>query len=146
MTSKNTDAAAAVATATAGRTETVEASKPIRFREETGGVADSATGVLLILVLLLGGCLVFALIAKKKGWLDRWVAQGGPAAGDTKAMRIEQTLRLSPRTVMYRVSDDRGRYVVIESTVNARMTVLPVDADIVPSEADNSQAGVANDV
>ena len=117
-------AQAAVPTQAAVQTQPAVAAQPIRFRAEGGSVADSATGVLLVLALLLGGCLAALLWAKKKGWLDRWIAHAGAGAPGAGGLRVEQSLRLSPRTVLYRVGDGRERYLVVESTVSAQLTAL----------------------
>lgn len=114
----------AAAAAAPAQTQASVAARPIRFREESGGVADSATGVLLVLALLLGGCLAALLWAKKKGWLDRWIAGPGAAPAGAGGLRVEQALRLSPRTVLYRVGDGHERYLVVESTVSAQLTAL----------------------
>lgn len=120
------------------------AAKPIRFREESGSVADSATGVLLVLALLLGGCLALLLWAKKKGWLDRWIANAGAAVPGAGGLRVEQALRLSPRTVLYRVGDGHERYLVVESTVTARLTAPDRRAGASP-DAEARAAGEQDD-
>lgn len=132
-TSAGTAAPAGASAPASVQTQPVVAARPIRFREEGGSVADSATGVLLVLVLLLGGCLALLLWAKKKGWLDRWIANAGASAPDAGGLRVEQALRLSPRTVLYRVGDGRERYLVVESTVSARLTALDGRAGAAPA-------------
>jgi len=94
---------------------------PIGFRDEHESVADSAVGVLLVLVLLLGACLGGLLFAKRKGWLNRWLPAPSGAADDASRLRVEQVLRLSPRTVLYRVADERSRYLILESTASAQL-------------------------
>lgn len=113
----------------ASATQTSASTPPIRYRSESGTLADQATGVLLVLALLLAAALALALVAKRKGWLDRWVARSGAGVVGSggAALRVEQTLRLSPRTVLYRVGDGQDRYLVIESTVHAQLAPLAPD-------------------
>lgn len=94
----------------------------IMFRPEGDGFATQAMNALLVLVLLLAACLALAWYARKRGWLMRWtVAAAQPGAPARKAMRVEQFLRLSPKTRMYRVSDSGRQYLVIESSVHAQL-------------------------
>lgn len=99
----------------------VHSAAPIGFRDEHESVADSAVGVLLVLVVLLGACLGGLLFAKRKGWLNRWLPAPSGAADDASRLRVEQVLRLSPRTVLYRVADERRRYLILELTASAQL-------------------------
>lgn len=113
----------------AGTVQANASTAPIRYRSESGTLADQATGVLLVLAVLLTAGLALALVAKRKGWLDRWIARpgAGVAGSGDAALRVEQALRLSPRTVLYRVGDGQGRYLVLESSVHAQLTPLTPD-------------------
>lgn len=109
----------------------VHSTTPIGFRDEHESVADSAVGVLLVLVVLLGACLGGLLFAKRKGWLNRWLPAPSGAADDASRLRVEQVLRLSPRTVLYRVADERNRYLILESTASAQLgPAQPLDQAI----------------
>lgn len=112
---------AAPATAPVVAPGAVHSAAPIGFRDEHASVADSAVGVLLVLVVLLGACLGGLLFAKRKGWLNRWLPAPSGAADDASRLRVEQVLRLSPRTVLYRVADERNRYLILESTASAQL-------------------------
>lgn len=94
----------------------------IPFRPEGPGLASSALDVTMGLVVVLGLALAGLLFARKKGWLERWTGAATPAA---PTLRIEQRLRLSPRTMLYRVRDGNARYLVLESSANARLHPLP---------------------
>lgn len=108
---------------------------PIGFRDEHESVADSAVGVLLVLVVLLGACLGGLLFAKRKGWLNRWLPAPSGAADDASRLRVEQVLRLSPRTVLYRVADERSRYLIVESTASAQLgPAQPLDQATPPHD------------
>jgi hypothetical protein len=103
---------------------------PIPFRAESHGIASDAATVFATLALLLAGCLVLVWIAKKKGWLDRWVSGATTPVALGSPLRLDHMLRLSPKTVLYRVSDGRDRYLVIESTATAQLTALPRAEDV----------------
>ncbi|MGH8076445.1 MAG: hypothetical protein ACREPE_03840 [Lysobacter sp.] len=94
--------------------------QPIAYRSESASVAGSAVDVLLILVLLLGGVLALAWVAKRKGWLQRWTVGASPLSPMHAGLRVEQALRLSPRTIVFRVIDGERRYLLVESTGNVR--------------------------
>jgi hypothetical protein len=77
-------------------------------------------GVLLLLVVVLGGFVAALLYARKKGWLERW----GVVASVTShahGMRVEQVLRLSPRSSLYRVRDGGQTIVILESNGAAQV-------------------------
>lgn len=92
----------------------------IAYRPESASVAGSAIDVLLILVLLLGGVLAVALVAKRKGWLRRWTVGATLLSPTGVGLRVEQALRLSPRTTLFRVIDGNRRYLLVESTSTVR--------------------------
>lgn len=86
---------------------------PIPFRPEGQGAGGSALDVLLVLVVLLGACVAALWIARKKGWLDRWVV--APLRSDQGGMKLEQTLRISQRSALHRVRDGDDQYLILES-------------------------------
>ncbi|MEG3184662.1 hypothetical protein [Novilysobacter erysipheiresistens] len=98
----------------------------IPFRPETEGVTGQLVDVLLVLALLLSACLGAVWFAKKRGWLDKWIGAAATGRPSQASLRVEQVLRLSPRTTLYQVKDaDRG-YLIVESTATAR--IIPLDA------------------
>lgn len=126
---------AAPATAPVAAPGAVHSAAPIGFRDEHASVADSAVGVLLVLVVLLGACLGGLIFAKRKGWLNRWLPAPSGAADDASRLRVEQVLRLSPRTVLYRVADERNRYLILESTASAQLgPAQPLDQATSPHD------------
>ncbi|ALN84771.1 hypothetical protein LC55x_1480 [Lysobacter capsici] len=126
---------AAPATAPVVAPGAVHSAAPIGFRDEHASVADSAVGVLLVLVVLLGACLGGLIFAKRKGWLNRWLPAPSGAADDASRLRVEQVLRLSPRTVLYRVADERSRYLILESTASAQLgPAQPLDQATSPHD------------
>lgn len=100
----------------------------IAYRPETSVLADNALDVLLVLVLLLSGVLALTWFAKQKGWLQRWTTGAVPGAATTRGLRVEQALRLSPRTTLFRVVDGKDRYLLVESTGTVRFVSREADA------------------
>lgn len=93
--------------------------KSIDFRPEGPGFAESALHTLLGLVLVLGGALVALWFVRRKGWLNRWVSPLAPVVQPTLA--IEAKIRVSPRTMLYRVRDANGFYLLVESSANTTL-------------------------
>ena len=138
-------APAPVASAPAAAAGAHTAAAPIGFRSERDSLADSAVGVLLVLVLLLGACLGGLLLAKRKGWLNRWLPTPGGADAAASRLRVEQVLRLSPRTVLYRVADERSRYLILESTASAQLGPAQPLNESSSREAHPSEASPSHD-
>lgn len=97
--------------------------RAIAFRPEGPGLAEGATDVLVALVLVLGLAAAMLWLARRQGWLARWT--GRPGEMFPTGMRVEQRLRLSPRTTVYRISDGTLRYVVVESSADTHLHLLP---------------------
>lgn len=97
----------------------------IHFRPETHSFASQTLGVLGTVTILLAVCLVVVWVAKKKGWLDRWTTGAAGAANRDVALRIDSMLRLSGKTTVFAISDENGRYVVVESASGSELAVLP---------------------
>lgn len=100
----------------------------ISYRPESAGLASSAVDVLLVLVLLLGGVLALAWVAKQKGWLKRWSVSAASLSPSAGGLRLEQALRLSPRTALFRVTDGDRRYLLVESTGTVRFVGVDTTA------------------
>lgn len=97
--------------------------QPIPFRKESGGIGSSPIGVMLTLVILLTLVWLFALFAKRKGWLDRW-AVARPANVKTDDIQVLQTLRLSSRTSIYRLQHGKQVFAVVESSAQVEVRTL----------------------
>lgn len=98
----------------------------IPFRPEAEDVTSQLVDVLLVLALLLAVCLGAVWFAKKRGWLDRWRVVATTGRTSQASVRVEQALRLSPRTTLYRVKDAGRGYLILESTATAR--IIPLDS------------------
>lgn len=92
------------------------ATQAIAYRPDSSGIAGSAGDVLLVLVVLLGATLALALLAKRKGWLQRWTVGASSLVQTRTGLRVEQALRMSPRTTLFRVIDGERRYLLVESS------------------------------
>lgn len=128
---KSAATAPVVAPSTSGTIEMVpeRPAAPIPYRKESDGAGGSLIGVLAITVLLLVVFVVTLRAAKSRGLLDRWIVStpsGGAASRNGRdAMRVEQALRVSPRTTLYRIRDGEHRFLLIESiATNARLQPL----------------------
>ena len=109
-----------VATATSARASGAAA---IPFRQDAGGAGASIVGALAVTAVLLCVVVLIAAYARRRGWLDQWI---GPAPhAHAPRLRLEQALRLSPRTSLYRVRHDGQVLLVVESTASARVVTLP---------------------
>ena len=106
------------ATAPAASVQTT--TQAIAYRPESASVSGSVVDVLLMLVLLLGGVLVLAWVAKRQGWLQRWTVGAAPLSRSGAGLGVEQALRLSPRTTLFRIIDGNRRYLLVESTGTVR--------------------------
>jgi len=98
----------------------VLAAMPIRFKSEASSVGTSLAGPLIIAVVLLALAIAALYLARRRGWLQRWSA-APTATGVPLGLRVEQILRLSPRTRLYRVSDGVAVFTVVESTAHAQI-------------------------
>ena len=90
------------------------APQPLQFKADSSAGSGVVTA-LLVTVLLLAATTAGLAFAKKRGWLKRWTVQ---PAGKPGALAIVERLRISPRTVVFRVQDGDRQFVVVESTAN----------------------------
>lgn len=97
------------------------AAKPqaIPFRQDSAADGATLVGVLAVTVVLLAVLALATWHARRRGWLDRWIGPDATQRGP--ALRVEQALRLSPRTTLYRVSYEDRLLLVVESTANIRI-------------------------
>lgn len=95
----------------------------IPFREDTSEGASGLVDVLLVLALMLGALLALAITAQRKGLLKRW-AIASPIRPAGAGLLVEESLRLSSRTTLYRISDGTRTHLLIESTATTRFVTL----------------------
>jgi len=88
---------------------------PIPYRNESGSVAMPALGALVATVLMLALFAAVLKFARKRGLLDRWIVAPRVAEDGRPALRVEQSLRVGPRTTVHRIRDGERRYLLVES-------------------------------
>ena len=110
----------------------------IPFRETSTVSGGDIAAAFAWTVLLLVAALVLAIVAKRRGWLARW-GVAAPAASAT-GLRVEQVLRVSARTTLYRVADGRGHYLLAESRDGVQLVPLR-DVDAAGTRAVSEEAG-----
>lgn len=99
---------------------------PIPYRHESGAVAMPALGALVATVLLLAVFAAALKFARRRGLLDRWIVAPRVAGDGRPALRVEQSLRVGPRTTVHRVRDGERRYLLVESLAPS-VRLLPID-------------------
>ena len=99
---------------------------PIPYRNESGSVAMPALGALVATVLMLALFAALLKYARKRGLLDRWIVAPRVADDGRPALRIEQSLRVGPRTTVHRIRDGERRYLLVES-LSPSARLLPID-------------------
>jgi len=104
----------------------VAAGTPIPYRNESGTVAMPALGALVAAVLVLAVFAVVLKFARRRGLLDRWIVAPRVADDGRPALRVEQSLRVGPRTTVHRVRDGERRYLLVESLAPS-VRLLPID-------------------
>lgn len=104
----------------------------------SGGDIAAAFGWTVVLLLVATG---IALLARRLGWLQRWGAVTATAAGER--LRVEQALRVSPRTMLFRIGDGRRQYLLAESRDGLQLLELaaPVDVDRPAAAQESPDAG-----
>jgi hypothetical protein len=104
--------------------------EPIPFRSESTGAGSGAVGAFGVTVALLAACVWLLHLAKRRGWLARWVVAAPPRPAADAPLQLEQALRLSARTTLYRVRDGGRTVLLVESLAPvATLHGLAADAD-----------------
>lgn len=105
---------------------TAESMPAIPYREAaevSGSEIASAFGAAILLLAL---AIALAWLARRLGWLRHWGVGAGPAMSTAAAgLRVEQTLRISPRTMLFRIADGEQRFLLAESREGVQWLALP---------------------
>lgn len=92
----------------------------IPFREEGPSIADGTAIVLGAFVLVLAVTMGLLVFARRRGLpLPKWLGTMTEQPGS--GIAIDARLRLSPRTVLYRVRDGESVLHIVESTGTIRI-------------------------
>jgi hypothetical protein len=95
--------------------------KTIPYREENGSLAVDAGSALLTAILLLGLMAIALRFAQRRGLLRRWVGVAAQRGNDISGMKVEHALRISPKTMVYRVRDGESHYLLVESLAQVQV-------------------------
>lgn len=99
---------------------------PIAFREEGSSTGADAAQALGMTVLLLAVVVVGLWAARRRGWLQRWLGAAVLARpADSSDLKLVHTLRLSPRTSVYRIQNGSKSFLLVESS--AQVTLQRVE-------------------
>ena len=92
---------------------------PIPFRQSGGISGPEVFSSFAITLLLLAAVAGAAWYARKRGWLDAWLAV--PQAGEAgkRRLAVVERLALSRRTTLIRVRDGERELLVLESAGSA---------------------------
>lgn len=138
-----TTAAASTTPAAPAMPTRAEVGRPIPYRAESEGVASSAGGAIFAALLLLGLFTAVLVVARRKGLLDRWIVAPPAGRPERSGLRVEQALRVSPKTMLYRVRDGERSYLLVESLAQA--TLHPVTDGTADGFADASPHSLSED-
>lgn len=94
---------------------TAAGASSIPFKASADISAMDVLGVVGVAVGLLALALVLALVARRQGWLRRWGVAPEEASSPPRELRVEQVLRLSRHSVIFRIVDGERRLLVVES-------------------------------
>jgi hypothetical protein len=81
-------------------------------------VGQSISGALGVAVFLLAAAIALLWIAKKKGWLERWMSVAPASNAHVDGMKVASIVRLSKHTVLYRIESGTEELVIVESDRN----------------------------
>ena len=109
----------------------VASSTPIPFREEPAVSGNQAVSTLAITLLLLAAVWALAHFARRKGWLERWVAASSASKPADLGPRVLKSRRVSRQTVVYTIAEGGTRYLLVESNANVSLTALAARPDAV---------------
>lgn len=106
-------------------TTTQAAPSPIPYRTTSEVSGGDVAGALAATVALLALALLIGWMARRLGWLQRWGVAPLAALPAGRRLRIEQSLRLSTKTVVFKISDGGRDYLLAESRDGVQWLPLP---------------------
>lgn len=106
---------------------------PIPFRKSATTSAPEVFGILVTTLLVLAAFTALAWWARRRGWLDRWVGQAAKEGPDAKRrMTVLETLRISPKTTLYRIDNNGHELIVVESSAQVQISVAGPETEASP--------------
>lgn len=120
---------APAATPVSTTTQSVAAA-PIPFRKTATTSAPEVVGILVTTLVVLAAFTALAWWARRRGWLDRWVGQTAKDGADAKRrMTVLETLRISPKTTLYRIDNNGHELIVVESSAQVQISLARPEAE-----------------
>jgi hypothetical protein len=89
---------------------------PIPFRKSAPVSGPEVFGTLVFTLLLLSAFAGLAWFARRKGWLDRWLALPSGQGVQRRQLAVLEVLNISRRTTLLRVRHGEKELLIIEST------------------------------
>jgi hypothetical protein len=105
---------------------------PIPFRKTAAASGPEVFGVLVTTLLLLAIFAALAVFARRRGWLDRWVGAAPSKSELKKKLAVTETLRISRKTTVYRVSDGDREFLLAESSAPLQLSPVVLVAEQLP--------------
>jgi len=106
------------------------AAAPIPFRKSAATSGPEIFGVLATTLLVLAGFAAFAVFARRRGWLDRWVGRAPLAADNPRKLAVIETLFVSRKTTIYRIRNGEREFLLAESTSPLQLTPASADVEV----------------
>ena len=120
MNASATPATVTVTTKDPAPTATVAA--PIPFRSTSAVSAPELLWVFMITLLLLASVAALAAIAKRRGWLNRWLGRAGAEGKAAPQLEVLERLAISRQSTLFRVRHAQGELIVVESSAQVQLT------------------------
>lgn len=102
----------------------MSAATAIPFREASTTSTPEVAGILAITLLVLAAFAGLAWYARRKGWLDRWATKRALLSPGQTGLVVLESMRLSRKSTIYRVTDGSREYLLVESELN--VDLVPV--------------------
>ncbi len=109
-------------TPAAGHIETQ--SPTTRFKDSSPVSGGEVMGVLLVTVLMLAAFAALATLAKRKGWIERVFKKTALLNPAASGLRLVGMMKVSRNTTVFKVSDGKSEFVIVESSLNAMLQPL----------------------
>lgn len=96
-------------------------SPDIQFRDASPITGGDVAGIALVTLLLLGSFAALAVMAKRKGWIEKYFRKATLMGPGFDGFRLTGSLRLSKHTILYKVTDGQSGFLLVESSLNTSM-------------------------
>jgi len=100
---------------------------PIPFRKSAAASGPEVFGVLVTTMLMLAVFAGLAVFARRRGWLDRWAGPAPSASDSKRKLAVIETLRISRKTTLYRVSNGEREFLLAESSAPLQLSQTAIE-------------------